>query len=288
MRGLRDILFEGATQKTAIGHFNFSDLAGFRAITDAAKELGLPVMVGLSEGERSAVSPSMAAALVADARARGIEIFLNADHTHSLKNAVLAAQAGFDEIIFDASHLPYAENVQQTKTVVSELRKINPQIVIEGELGFIGASSQVLDVVPEESRRFTDPIQAREFCLQTGIDVLAPAVGTMHGMVRAMVSGSERKHLDIARIKQLSELTGLPLTLHGGSGTDDADFTAGILAGLRIIHVNTELRLAWREGVQQSLDEMPNEIAPYKLLESSYERIKAIVIARLKLFNRIS
>jgi fructose-bisphosphate aldolase class II len=287
MKSLREILIEGAQKKTAIGHFNFSDLTAFRAIADASRELSLPVMVGLSEGERTAVSPKTAAALVSAARAEGVHIFLNADHTHSLDAAKIAAEAGFDEIIFDASRLPYEENLQQTIDAVRELKKINPELLIEGELGFIGANSQVLDVVPEESRRFTDPAQAAEFCKATGIDVLAPAVGTMHGMVRAMVSGNEHKHLDIPRIKQLSDFTGLPITLHGGSGTEDSDFVAGIEAGLRIVHVNTELRLAWREGMQQSLDELPNEIAPYKLMKNSYVRIKEIVSARLKLFNQI-
>ena len=288
MRPLREILTEGAQKKTAIGHFNFSDLTAFRAIADAAKKLSLPVMVGLSEGERSAVSPKTAAALVNAARSEGVEIYLNADHTHSLEVAIIAAQAGFDEIIFDASRLPYEDNLKQTTEAVLQLKKINPNILIEGELGFIGANSQVLDVVPEESRRFTDPSEAAEFCKTTKIDVLAPAVGTMHGMVRAMITGGEHKHLDIARIKQLVDFTGLPITLHGGSGTEDSDFVAGIEAGLRIVHVNTELRLAWREGIQESLDELPNEIAPYKLMQNSYERMFAIVTARLKLFNRIS
>jgi len=129
------------------------------------------------------------------------------------------------------------------------------------------------------------PGEALRFVQQTGIDVLAPAVGNMHGLLESMVHGNEHKRLDIPRIAEISNAAGVPLTLHGGSGTADEDFRAAIQAGIRIIHVNTELRLAWRKGLEESLEKSMYEVAPYKILPGAYEAVRKVVEERLKLFN---
>jgi len=123
---------------------------------------------------------------------------------------------------------------------------------------------------------------------ETGIDVLAPAVGNMHGLSKEMAAGLEKKRLDIELIKKIKEaIGGMPMTLHGGSGTADEDFTAAIAAGMTIVHVSTELRIAWRKGIESALAAMPNEVAPYKLLPPAIEGIQKIVEDRLKLFNNL-
>jgi len=116
MKTLKDVLQEAERATVAVGHFNFSDLVGFNSIVVAARELGLPVMVGVSEGERAFVGVRQAAALVRSVREEYDQpIFLNADHTHSIAKAEEAAKAGFDEIIFDGSGLRFEENIAQTK-----------------------------------------------------------------------------------------------------------------------------------------------------------------------------
>jgi fructose-bisphosphate aldolase class II len=115
--------------------------------------------------------------------------------------------------------------------------------------------------------------------------MLAPAVGNMHGLLVSMVSEGEKKKLDIKRIKAIKEAVKIPLVLHGGSGTDDEDFRAAIKAGVAIIHINTEIRLAWRRGVERGLKANLDEIAPYKILPAAVEEIKVIVKDRLSLFN---
>src|SRR5271166_232140 len=116
MRRLIEVLKEAQGKQTAVGHFNFSELVAFKAVVDAARKLKVPVMVGVSEGERDFVGVRQACALVASVRDEtGMEIFLNADHTHSIQRAQEAAKAGFDEIIFDGSSMPFEKNVEQTK-----------------------------------------------------------------------------------------------------------------------------------------------------------------------------
>jgi fructose-bisphosphate aldolase class II len=107
----------------------------------------------------------------------------------------------------------------------------------------------------------------------------------MHGMLKSMVQGTTKKHLNIERISQIKGATGVFLTLHGGSGTDDDDFRRAIAAGINIIHINTEIRVAWRQSLEESLARDPNEVAPYKILAPVVDSVKRVVSSRLRLFN---
>lgn len=285
MRSLREVLSAAEAERVAVGHFNFSEMAAFNAIVASAAALKVPVMVGVSEGERQFVEVHQAAALVRAVReTSGLEIYLNADHTHSLDKAEAAARAGFDEIIFDASGKSMEQNIADTRRAVEALKSINPAILVEGEIGYIGASSEVMEKAPEGITLST-PEEARQFVAETRVDVLAPAVGNMHGMLTSMVRGEASKHLDIERIAAIKRAVQIPMTLHGGSGTDDDHFRRAIKAGMSIVHVNTELRIAWRRGVEASLREHASEVTPYKILVPVVAEIRKVVENRLRLFN---
>ena len=117
------------------------------------------------------------------------------------------------------------------------------------------------------------------------MDILAPAVGNMHGMLESMVEGQTKKHLHIDRIVEIKQATGILLTLHGGSGTDDQDFRRAIDAGINIVHISTELRVAWRHGMEQALTLHPDEVVPYKILPLAVGAVKQVAASRLRLFN---
>jgi len=270
----------------AIGHFNIADLVLLKAVVAAAQELQVPVVVGASEGEREFFGVRQIAALVRSMREDyECPIFLNADHTHSLAKALEAARAGFDAVVFDLSALPFEQNVRQTKEAVEALKSINAAILIEGEVGDIGTGSEIHDRAPDLSRGLTSPTEAKQFVEATGVDILAPAVGNMHGMLRSMLEGPTRKRLDIQRIAQIKNAARAPLTLHGGSGTDDEDLRKAIRAGINIIHINTELRVAWRGGLEEGLRRQPDEVIPYKILPFAVDSVKEVVRSRLALFN---
>jgi len=286
MISLREVLKRAEAEKVAVGHFNFSDLVGFNAIIAAARDKKLPVMVGVSEGEREFTGVRQAAALVKAVRDEyDYPIFLNADHTHSIAKAEAAAKAGFDEIIFDGSALSFEENIKQTKKAIEAIKSINPAVLVEGEIGWIGASSAVIDKVPEGVGGLTTPDEAKQFVEATKVDVLAPAVGNMHGMLASMVHGDVQKRLNIERIAEIKAAAKILMTLHGGSGTNDDDFRRAIKAGMTIVHVNTEIRIAWRRGVEAGLAADPNEVAPYKILKPAVEAVKDVVRSRLELFS---
>jgi fructose-bisphosphate aldolase class II len=100
-----------------------------------------------------------------------------------------------------------------------------------------------------------------------------------------MVDGEMKKRLQIERIAAIKQAAGVFLTLHGGSGTDDEDLRKAITAGINIVHINTELRVAWRHGLEQGLAKHPEEVVPYKILPSVVDAVKHVVVERLKLFN---
>lgn len=156
--------------------------------------------------------------------------------------------------------------MELTRQAVDAVKSIDPRIVVEGELGNIGSGSEIHDTVPESSRLLTKSEDAKRFVDATRIDVLAPAVGNMHGLLKTMIDGSVKKRLDIGRIVEIASATGIPLTLHGGSGTNDDDFRKAVQAGVTIIHINTEICLAWRRGLEVALAESPDEVVPYRIL----------------------
>jgi fructose-bisphosphate aldolase, class II len=283
---LRTVLEEAQSNGVAVGHFNISDWILLKAVFTSAQELKVPVIVGASEGERAFLGVPQIAALVRSLREeQSVPIFLNADHTHSLESAIAAAKAGFDSIVYDLSALPFEENVRQTRQAVEALKSINPAILVEGEIGNIGTGSEIHDSVPDHSKDLTTPEEAKQYVESTGVDILAPAVGNSHGMVQSMVQGNVRKRLDLARIREIKRASRSLLTLHGGSGTEDHDLEDAIAAGINIIHINTELRVAWRRGLEAAFQKNPREVVPYKLLPIAEESIKQVVLSRLRLFN---
>ena len=158
MYGLRNVLEEAQSKEVAVGHFNISDWTLLKAVFESAQELKVPVLVGASEGERAFLGVSQIAALVRSLREeQDIPIFLNADHTHSLASAIAAAQAGFDSIVYDLSALRFDENVKQTSQAMEALKSVNPEILVEGEIGDIGTGSDIHESVPDRLR--TSPLR---------------------------------------------------------------------------------------------------------------------------------
>lgn len=289
MPDLHEVLKRAQSHGVAVGHFNISDFVMLKAVFASAQELKVPLIVGVSEGERKFLGVRQSATLVRELREQfDFPIFLNADHTHSLSGAIEAAKAGFDSIVFDLSALPFEDNIRETKSAIGVLKNINPALLIEGEIGDIGTGSEIHDSAPDLSKGLTTPEQAKQYVDETGVDILAPAVGNMHGMIASMVEGKTKKRLDIARIAQIKSATNALITLHGASGTDDDDLRKAMAAGINVVHINTELRVAWRRGLEEGLAKEPNEVVPYKILPSAFEAIKQVATSRLKLFNKLA
>lgn len=287
MQSLREVIKRAEKDKVAIGHFNVSNIEGLWGIFRAAKNLNLPVIIGTSEGERRFMGLKQAVALIRSLResASGgdYSVFINADHCYSFDSAREAIDAGYDAVIFDGAKLSVEENVKITKQCVEYAKSVNLDIVVEGELGYIGTSSKLLDEIPEgvSPENLTTPEEARKFVMETGVDLFSPSVGNIHGMLKH----AHNPKLNIDRIKEIKKAVNVPLVLHGGSGISDDDFTNAVKAGISIVHINTEIRLAYKDAVKLSLQNDPDEIAPYKFMRPAVDAVQKVVEKRLKLFS---
>lgn len=287
MKTLREAVSEAREQGIAIGHFNISDSNQIKAIADACAETRMPIIVGLSEGEREYFPLTHARAIVTEYQKAGLPLYLNADHTYTIENVRAAIDAGVDSVVVDGAKLPFEENVAYAKSAVEYARASGRDVIIEGELGYIGSSSKILDALPEGAQvteeLMTKSDEAQRFMIETGADMLAPAVGNVHGMVK----GGDPK-LSISRISEIYAAVGKPLVLHGGSGNANDEFTNAIKSGVTIIHINTELRLAYREGLSQSLAAHPDETTPYKFVSPAVEHMKSFLVGKIRLFSGLS
>jgi fructose-bisphosphate aldolase class II len=286
MRTLREVLLDAKHRGVSVGHFNISDSTQFNAILSAAESLSVPVIVGVSEGEKNFIGLHNAVGIVRVAREQGREVYLNLDHGHNVDDCKEAIDAGFDSVMFDGSKLGMLENIDKTKEVVDYARLCGRDVLVEGELGYIGSSSKMLDAVPSEvDSAMTTTEQAREFVERTTVDILAPSIGNIHGMLKR----SNNPELDIERIKEIRDVLfdNMFLVLHGGSGISVCNFKEAIKVGINIVHINTEIRRAYRQGIESGLVADTEQVAPYKYLGAGKRAIYDVVIDRLRLFNRL-
>lgn len=290
MNSLKKYILEAEKNKIAIGHFNISNIEILHAIYNSARELNLPVIIGVSEGEEKFIGLNEISSLIKTYKEKdNYPIFLNADHHYTFDSVKSAIDAGYDSVIIDAVNLSLEENIKLTKECVVYAREIekkeNREILVEAEIGFIGKSSTVLDKIPSgiSPETMTKPEDAKFFVDETGVDLLAPSVGNIHGMIK----GGNPK-LDLERIREIKDLCKVPLVLHGGSGLSDEDFIGAINAGISIIHINTEIRVAYKKALEQSLIDQKDEFAPYKYLKPVISAVENVVLSKLKLFNNIN
>jgi len=300
MKTYREYIQDALKGGYAIGHFNISNIEGVWAIANASRKLSVelerpvPVVVGVSEGERDYFGVPQIVAVVQSIRkawaVNGEEypIFLNADHTYSYERVIEAIDAGFDSVIFDGTELPFEKNVELAKKSVAYAHDIKERtgrdVIIECELGYIGKSSKVLEGIPEgvkiTDEFLTKPEEAVHFVELTGVDMLAPAVGNIHGMLK----GGKDPALNTELVGKIHTATQVPLVLHGASGNSAEDIQKSISGGVAIVHVNTELRVAFRNGLAKALNDSPNEMSPYKYARVARDEMERVVMEKIKIF----
>lgn len=281
-KNLNWYLEQARLSHTAIGHFNFATEDVLRGIVEASRDSGAPaVMVGTSEGEASFVGMKEAVATVRALREDlNYPVFLNADHYKSFEKCKEAVDAGYDSIIIDASKLTNEENIALTKQVVDYCRSVNPEISVEGELGYLRGSSEVQQKIEISSADYSKPQEVADFVLRTGVDRMAIVFGNIHGIVT-----EQEEKLDIEHFSKIVAVEPRPYyVLHGASGLKDEDVEASIMTGITNVHFNTELRVAYRNAIDKAFHDNPNETTPYKYLGPAVEEVKKLVTQKIKIF----
>ena len=233
---MKSLLLEAQKKRYAVGAFTFGSLDAAYAIIDAANKANMPVIlqVGPVECDYAGIDELAAIAKMAANKAN-IPVALNLDHGDTIELVEKAVKAGFSSVMIDASKCEYEENIRITKEVVKIASAAG--VSVEAELGKIGGAEGLIDIADSDASQ-TDPDEALDFVNRTGIDALAVAIGTAHGFYR------QAPVLNIERLKKITLKTDIPLVLHGGSGTPDAQVLEAINNGITKVNINTEFTAA--------------------------------------------
>lgn len=263
----------------AIGAFNTSNVEITRGIIEAAEALQSPVIIETSEGEMNYVTPELSFAEVrALAEQASVPVVLHLDHGKSLESCQRAIDAGYTSVHLDGSSLNFLENIELTDMVVrfAHLKKIN----VEGEIGHVpGTSEHHKTEIEIDQKMYTDPVTAEAFVKKTGVDVLAVSIGNIHGIY------TEAPKLDFKRLEEIVTKTGKSISLHGGSGIPKNQIKKAIALGVVKVNINTELRMAFKDGILHEFDTHPDEVVPYKYLPAGREAVRRVVETKINLFG---
>ena len=278
----------------AIGAFNACNLELIKAIVTSAYKLKSFVIIATSEKESEFIGMKKIRKIIDVWQEElNIPIILHLDHGHSLEKIKQAINSGYDSVHFDGSNLDFKDNIKMTKKVVDYVKRKNPKIIVEGELGYLRGSSELHSKIEIKEEDLTDPDQALEFIEKTGVDSLAVAIGNIHGIIKKSNSSSleyKNPHLYLSRLKQIKEKVKnkVFLVLHGGSGTPESDIKKSIDLGIVKVNINTEIRSAFSNTLRKVLKEKKNEIVPYKIMPDVIEAVEKVVTKKIKLFGSVN
>jgi len=268
------IVEEARAAGRGVGAFNVVQLEHAEAIVAGAEAAGAPVILQISHNcvrYHGSLEP-LGAATLAAARQAAVPVAVHLDHAETAELALAAVELGFTSVMFDASSLPYDDNVAATREVATACRARGAWV--EAELGEIGGKGGA-----HRPGVRTDPEEAAAFVEATGVDALAVAVGTSHAMV------TQKATLDFDLIAALRKSVPVPLVLHGSSGVPDADLVRAVDAGLTKINIATRLNTAFTRAVRAALAADPDLVDPRRYLAPARDAVTAEVTALLRLLT---
>ncbi|MEO8261689.1 MAG: ketose-bisphosphate aldolase [Pseudolysinimonas sp.] len=274
----KDLLDVAHAHNFAVPAFNISDWAMFTGIMDICEEKDSPVIIAIHPDEVSHVTTDLIQAIRSRAHRSHVPVVIHWDHGGTYDQMLTAIQAGFTSVMIDASMLPFDENVAITKKVVEAAHAVG--VSVEGELGTIGANDSYGETGAAEII-YTDPADAVTFVKETGVDSLAVAIGTSHGLYPAEKS----PELKLDLLKELKSATGIPLVLHGGSSNPDEEIGKSVKLGVNKINISSDIKVAYHESMRQVLGtdvklREPNSIQPQPIAA-----MKVVAAHKIDLFD---
>lgn len=278
----REWLEKAKREKWALGAFNVGNLETFKAIALAAAKKKSPVIIETSPGETSWMEAKNIVDLAKNySDEYQIPILINLDHAGTLDECLKGIEAGYDLIHFDGSKMPFEKNLEISKQVVEQAHKKG--ILVEGEFDHISGSSEVhsgsaKDVI--KNIPMTDPELAQKFVRESGVDILAAFFGNVHGVFDL---GGENLNIDLLR--EINKAVPCFLSLHGGSGIDASNIRQAVSQGIVKVNINTEMRQAFRDSLEESLENNPDEVAMYKVEGPVIEAVQRVVEGKIELFG---
>jgi fructose-bisphosphate aldolase class II len=271
----------------AVPAFNTSDLEMTQGIVRAAEKEKAPIILQTSEGALEyAGIEEMVGIMKTMARAAKVPIALHQDHCHDFGLIKKLINLGYSSVMIDASHLPYKENLKLTKAVVSYAHKQG--VWVQAELGRL-LGTEDWQSVKSGQDLMTDPDEAAEFVAKTGIDTLAVAVGTFHGIpvnpkVKKILT-TLKEHVDMDRLKAIRKKVKIPLVLHGASGVGDSQLRQAIRHGVAVFNIDTDLRVAFNKALRANLKKHPEIYDPRKILAPATAELSAAAAQKIRVLR---
>ncbi len=272
---LNEVLKKAQKGKYAVGLFNTTDTDMLQAVIEAAEESRSPVILGTAEvllpyGELKLIAPSVIAA----AKRASVPVVVHYDHGLTFERCLEALQLGFSSVMFDGSAKAYGQNIEETKEIVKIAHAFGASV--EGEIGHVGEAAQ-----GDESleNMYTTIAEAKEYLENTGVDALAVAIGSAHGVYK------KKPKLNIERLKEIADAVSVPLVLHGGSGLSDDDFKNTIREGIAKVNIFTDLCLAGERAMKDGAEKKLGYLETRNL---KVEYIKEAVKHKMSLFGSVN
>jgi fructose-bisphosphate aldolase class II len=274
---LRDVLGKAEKGGYAVGAFNANNMEIVQAIIESAVEERSPVIIQASQGAIKYAGLDFIVAMVTTAaESADVPVVLHLDHGTDFSQVMRCIRQGFSSVMIDGSRLPLEENISITRQVLEVARAVG--VSVEAELGKIGGTEDDISV-NERDALFTDPQEAKTFVEETGVDALAVAIGTAHGVYKG------EPKLDFPRLQKIKELTDVPIVLHGSSGVSDDAIRQAVELGISKINIDTDIRQAFVGRAVAYMKENPDNIDPRKLLAPAKEDAKKIIREKMRLFG---
>lgn len=275
----RDLLAVANEHNFAVPAFNISDFAMFNGILEISEERQAPLIVAIHPDEVSHLGHNALPGIIQGAHRSSVPVAIHWDHGGSYEQILTAIQIGFTSVMIDGSMLPYEENVAITRRVVEAAHAVG--LSVEGELGTIGKlDEQAESGVAVSAITHTDPAQAVDFVRRTGVDSLAIAIGTAHGLYPKHV----KPELKLDLLQEIKALLPIPLVLHGGSGNPDDEIGQSVKLGINKINISSDIKVAYHDKMREVLADLtlrePNTIQPPALVA-----MKEVAAQKIELFD---
>ena len=276
---MKELLTIAKENKFAVPAFNIGSLEILRAVMEVAEETNSPVILEIHPLEIEYLTDPFVLTVKEYAHKSKVPVVIHMDHGSNIYDVMRSIKNGYTSVMIDASNLPYEENVALTKQVVELAHKVN--VSVEAEIGTIGAMNYETEGV--DNVLYTDPEQAKDFVKRTGIDCLAVAIGTAHGLYPKNFTPK----LNLELLKILNKEVNIPLVLHGGSGNPDEEVTASVSLGVSKVNISSDVKSIFFKKCHELLNENPNQYEPCDLFPKCIDEAKKVIYHKLNVLNTI-
>jgi len=262
----------------AVPAFNISDWAMFNGIIAISEEKQSPLIVAIHPDELSHIGVELLPAILRKAQAASVPVTVHLDHGATFEQVLLAIQCGFTSVMIDASMLPFDENAAIVRKVVEAAHAVG--LSVEGELGTIGKTDGYAEAGSDDII-YTKPEEAARFVAETGVDSLAVAIGTRHGLYPSHL----KAELKLDLLQEVKAAAPLPIVLHGGSNNPDHEIAQSVKLGVNKINISSDIKVAYHRAVREVLDADPSVREPNVVQPPALEAMKLVAAQKIDLFD---